>query len=95
MHESGEHRAAAARHPVFRPRQALHGEGVPVHALLSPPDPVASKQISRRHFARLHSRAEGFVIRAPSAQPTEVDGVLLARDQNCPCGPAPRCVWRA
>ena len=68
------------------------GRGELQHALsmhdvvLTLPDVTASKQISRRHFELL-SRAEGYVIKALSAQPTEVDGVALARDQELPLRP--------
>ena len=43
-------------------------------------------QISRRHF-ELRSEPEGFVLRLLTSQPTEVDGVRLQRDQECPIRP--------
>ena len=54
--------------------------------LLSLPNALAAKQISRRHF-ELHSRATGYVLKALSSQPTEVDGVSLQRDQEAPLRP--------
>ncbi|MFO1191559.1 MAG: adenylate/guanylate cyclase domain-containing protein [Rhodoferax sp.] len=53
---------------------------------LALPDSLATRQISRRHF-ELHSRAEGFVLKAVSSQLTEVDGVAVPRDQEWPIGP--------
>lgn len=50
------------------------------------PDPMACKQISRRQF-ELRSRAPGYVLKALSAQPTEIDGVAVPRDQEVPIRP--------
>ncbi len=54
--------------------------------LLALPDPVACRQISRRHF-ELRSRPEGYVLKALSNQLTEVDGVAMHRDQELPIRP--------
>ena len=54
--------------------------------ILALPDPAATKQISRRHFELL-SRPEGYVLKALSNQFTEVDGVVMQRDQELPLRP--------
>ena len=53
------------------------------------PDALACKQISRRQF-ELRSRAQGYVLKALSAQLTEVDGVSVAREQEVPIRPGSR-----
>lgn len=55
---------------------------VPLHL----PDAAATLQISRRHF-ELRSHPEGFIFKLLTSQPTEVDGVRLQRDQECPIRP--------
>jgi class 3 adenylate cyclase len=54
--------------------------------VLAIPDLMATRQISRRHF-ELYSRAEGYVLKSLSSQQTEVDGVVLQRDQEAPIWP--------
>lgn len=54
--------------------------------VLAMPDAMATRQISRRHF-ELHSRADGYVLKPVSSQLTEVDGVVVPRDQEWPIGP--------
>jgi class 3 adenylate cyclase len=54
--------------------------------ILALPDSMATRQISRRHF-ELYSRADGYVLKAVSNQLTEVDGVVIQRDQEWPIGP--------
>jgi len=54
--------------------------------ILAMPDLMATRQISRRHF-ELVSRTEGYVLRSLSSQLTEVDGVVLQRDQEAPVWP--------
>lgn len=54
--------------------------------VLAIPDQMATRQISRKHF-ELFSRAEGYVLRSLSSQHTEVDGVMLQRDQEAPIWP--------
>lgn len=49
--------------------------------ILSLPDPAATKQISRRHF-ELRSGPTGYILKALSAQYTEVDGTVLRPDQE-------------
>ena len=50
------------------------------------PDALAARQVSRRHF-ELRACAEGYVLRALTHQPTEVDGVTMQRDQELPIRP--------
>jgi len=54
--------------------------------ILTLPDSMATRQISRRHF-ELYSRADGYVLKPVSGQLTEVDGVAVQRDQEWPIGP--------
>ena len=49
--------------------------------VLGLPNMLAAKQVSRRHF-ELHSRPQGYVLKALSTQPTDVDGVALQREQE-------------
>ena len=53
---------------------------------LTLPDTLAAKQVSRRHF-ELRARPEGYVLKALTSQPTEVDGVTLEREQEVPIRP--------
>ena len=86
VRESGERIALPQLDTLCFGRGELHGEGAAVHVILALVDPVASKQVSHRHFELL-ARPTGFVIRSLSSQPTEVDGVSLARDQELPLRP--------
>lgn len=61
--------------------------------ILGLPNMLAAKQISRRHF-ELRARADGYVLKALSSQPTSVDGVALQRDQETPIRPG-SCVQLA
>ena len=54
--------------------------------VLSLPDPVASRQISRWHF-ELRRRPAGYVLRAVSSQLTTVDGVPVAHGEDVPIVP--------
>jgi class 3 adenylate cyclase len=54
--------------------------------VLTLPDPVSTKQISRWHF-ELRREPDGFVLRAMSSQTTEVDGALVQRGQDAPIRP--------
>jgi class 3 adenylate cyclase len=61
--------------------------------VLGLPNVLAAKQVSRRHF-ELRARADGYVLKALSSQPTSVDGVPLQRDQEAPLRPG-SCVQLA
>ena len=78
---------------VLPPQDTLcfgRGETIDINTtndvVLGLPNALAAKQISRRHF-ELHSRPGGYVLKALSNQPTEVDGVNLQRDQEAPVRP--------
>ncbi|MBT9493248.1 MAG: adenylate/guanylate cyclase domain-containing protein [Paucibacter sp.] len=51
--------------------------------VLAPQDPALARQISRWHF-ELRRGAAGFLLRALSDSPTEVDGVLAPKGQDVP-----------
>ena len=51
--------------------------------VLSLPDPIAARQISRWHF-ELRRRPSGYVLRAMSNQPTTVDGVPVEHGEDVP-----------
>jgi class 3 adenylate cyclase len=53
---------------------------------LSLPDALAARQVSRRHF-ELRARPDGYLLKALTSQPTEVDGVMMQRDQELPIRP--------
>lgn len=85
---------------VLPPRDVVcfgRGETVDVttnhDVVLGLPNVLAAKQISRRHF-ELRARAEGYVLKALSSQPTSVDGVALQREQEAPLRPG-SCVQLA
>jgi len=50
------------------------------------PDALAARQISRRHF-ELRARPDGYLLKALTSQPTEVDGVTMQRNQELPIRP--------
>jgi hypothetical protein len=54
--------------------------------VLGLPNALAAKQVSRRHF-ELRARPEGYLLKALTSQPTEVDGVTMQRDQELPIRP--------
>jgi predicted component of type VI protein secretion system len=47
---------------------------------------LAARQVSRRHF-ELRARPDGYLLKALTDQPTEVDGVTMQRDQELPIRP--------
>lgn len=54
--------------------------------VLALPEPERTRLISRWHF-ELHRRADGYVLRAVSSQPTLVDGVAAVAGQEMPLRP--------
>jgi class 3 adenylate cyclase len=81
IHESGECIALPQLDILCFGRGEMQ-QGSSAHdVILTLPDAAANKQISRRHF-ELHSRQHGYVLKALSTQFTEVDGVVLQRDQE-------------
>jgi class 3 adenylate cyclase len=87
--ETGTRIALPARDTVVFGRGETMESATPLDVALTLPDPIACKQISRRHF-ELRSRPQGYVLRALSAQLTEVDGVAVERDREVPVRPGSR-----
>ena len=54
--------------------------------VLSLPDGMATRQISRWHF-ELRRRTDGYILRSVTTHPTMVDGRLLQRGDEVPVGP--------
>jgi class 3 adenylate cyclase len=50
------------------------------------PDALAARQVSRRHF-ELRAHPDGYLLKALTSQPTEVDGVTVQPDQELPIRP--------
>lgn len=86
IRETGQRIELLARDTLSFGRGDTHDAASPPDVALVLPDAMASKQISRRQF-ELCSRAQGYVLKALSAQITEVDGVIAARDRNLPIRP--------
>lgn len=86
IRETGQRIALPARDTLSVGRgDTQDGASAPDIALLLP-DPLACKLISRRQF-ELRARAGGYLLRAMSAQVTEVDGVAAPRDEDIPIRP--------
>ena len=62
-------------------RLAEHEGTVANDVVLALPDAMKTRQISRWHF-ELRRHADGFHVRPVSSSPTEVDGVLVDKDQD-------------
>ncbi len=86
IRETGQRIALPGRDTVAFGRGETSEAAAPIDVALTLPDPLACKQISRRHF-ELRSRPGGYVLRALSAQLTEVDGVAVERDREVPIRP--------
>jgi len=86
IRESGERIVLPAQDTVCFGR----GETVDLTAAndvtLGLPDALAARQVSRRHF-ELRAREHGYLLKALTDQPTEVDGVTVLRDQELPIRP--------
>jgi len=86
IRESGERFMLPAQDTVCFSR----GETIDLTAAndvtLGLPDALAARQVSRRHF-ELRARPQGYVLKALTTQPTEVDGVTMLRDQELPIRP--------
>lgn len=86
IHESGESLALPPLDTLcFGRGESAQRPGMH-DVILAVPDTMATRQISRRHFELL-SRADGYVLKPLSGQLTEVDGVVVQRDQEWPIGP--------
>lgn len=86
IRESGERIVLPPRDTVCFGRGETLDTTIANDVSLSLPDIVALKQVSRRHF-ELRARPEGYVLRALTGQPTEVDGAMMERDQEVPIQP--------
>lgn len=86
IRETGQRIALPARDTVAFGRGEASEAAASLDVALTLPDAMACKQISRRHF-ELRSHPEGYVLRALSAQLTEVDGVAVERDREAPVRP--------
>ena len=53
---------------------------------LSLPDALAARQVSRRHF-ELRAHPDGYLLKALTSQPTEVDGVSMQPNEERPIRP--------
>jgi class 3 adenylate cyclase len=86
IRESGERIVLPAQDTVSFGR----GETVELTAAndvaLSLPDALAARQVSRRHF-ELRARPDGYLLKALTSQPTEVDGVTMERGEELPIRP--------
>jgi len=81
VHETGERIALPALDTLCFGRGDTQQAHTTHDVIVALPDPIASKQISRRHF-ELRSRPDGFILKALSSQYTEVDGTVLQSDQE-------------
>jgi class 3 adenylate cyclase len=86
IRESGERIVLPPRDTLSFGRADTQDGATANDVVLSLPDAIAAKQISRRHF-ELRSRPEGYVLKALSLQDTEVDGIGMQRDQELPIRP--------
>ncbi len=86
IRETGQRIELPGRDTLTFGRGDTQDAASPPDVALVLPDAMASKQISRRQF-ELRSRARGYTLKALSAQITEVDGAIVARDQEVPVRP--------
>ena len=81
IRETGQRLMLPARDALTFGRGDTQDGTPPPDVALVLPDPLACKLISRRQF-ELCSRAQGYALKALSAQLTEVDGVAVPREQQ-------------
>lgn len=81
IRETGQRIVLPALDTLSFGRGDTQDAATPADVALVLPDAMACKQISRRQF-ELRSRAQGYVLKALSAQPTAIDGVTVVRDQE-------------
>jgi class 3 adenylate cyclase len=86
IRESGERIVLPARDTVCFGRGETLEMNNTNDVPLGLPDTLALKQVSRRHF-ELRARPDGYVLKALTSQPTEVDGATVQRDQELPIRP--------
>jgi class 3 adenylate cyclase len=86
IRESGERIALPAQDTVCFGRGETVDLTTANDVTLGLPDALAARQVSRRHF-ELRARADGYLLRALTHQPTVLDGVTMQRDQELPLRP--------
>jgi class 3 adenylate cyclase len=93
IRESGERIVLPAQDTVCFGRGETMELATAHDVTLGLPDALAARQVSRRHF-ELRAHPNGYLLKALSNQPTEVDGVMMQRDQELPIRPG-SCVQLA
>jgi class 3 adenylate cyclase len=86
IRESGERVVLPAQDTVCFGRGETMDLTAANDVTLGLPDALAARQVSRRHF-ELRARPHGYLLKALTTQPTEVDGVAMLRDQELPIRP--------
>ena len=86
IRESGERIELPSQDTVCFGRGETVGVTAADDVALGLPDALVAQRVSRRHF-ELRARPDGYVLKALTSQPTEVDGVALQRDQELPIRP--------
>lgn len=86
IRESGERIVLPSQDTVCFGRGETVGTTTANDVALGLPDALAARQVSRRHFELL-ARPEGYLLKALTSQPTEVDGVTMQRHQELPIRP--------
>ena len=81
IRESGERIVLPAQDTLCFGRAEMVGVTPANDVALALPDALAAKHVSRRHF-ELRAHPDGYLLRALTNQPTEVDGVTMHRDQE-------------
>jgi class 3 adenylate cyclase len=86
IRESGERIVLPAQDTVWFGRGETVDLTTANDVTLGLPDARAARQVSRRHF-ELRAHPHGYLLRALTHQPTEVDRVTMQRDQELPIRP--------
>ncbi len=86
IRESGERVVLPAQDTVCFGRGETMDLTAANDVTLGLPDASAARQVSRRHF-ELRAHPHGYLLKALTAQPTEVDGVTMQRDEELPIRP--------
>jgi class 3 adenylate cyclase len=86
IRESGERIVLPAQDTVCFGRGETVGVTTASDVALALPDALVAKHVSRRHF-ELRALVDGYLLKALTSQPTEVDGVTMHRDQELPIRP--------
>jgi class 3 adenylate cyclase len=86
IRESGERIVLPAQDTMCFGRGEMGGVTPTNDVALALPDALVAKHVSRRHF-ELRAHPDGYLLKALTSQPTEVDGVTMHRDQELPIRP--------